>query len=1753
ILSGDLNNDDLPDFVNYAENSYHVTTGSGTDNTAVLDGFTITAGNSTWIAVSPDGAGMSIISGSPTIASCVFTANYSVDDGAGLYAESSSPIVTNCTFDGNWTAESGGGMASNIDSNPVLTGCVFSDNTADLDGGGLSNHAGGDPILSDCIFTGNVSPLGGGMSSESSGDYSLTSCAFTANSASEGGAIHNAISSPTLTGCTFAGNTSSSGGGAVWNDAASPTLVGCIFQGNTSTGSAGGAILNTNAAHPMLTNCVMVGNSAYTDGGAILNNPGSNPILINCTVAWNSADMDGGGILSWNCNPTLTNCILWGNTDAGGSGESAQIFLETSTVTIDYCDVAGWTGSLGGTGNFGSDPLFTRDPDDGGDGWGVGNNDDYGDLRLSSGSPCIDAADNIAVPADALDLDADLDVTEHIPFDLAGRLRFDNDLAMPDTGQADPAYPDLPIVDMGAHERTNPIYVDAGASGANDGTSWTDAYVYLQDALTQAGDDGAVAEIWVAAGTYRPDRNTANPTGTGDRSATFQLLDDVSIYGGFAGTETSLDQRDVDANETVLSGDLAANDGPDFANNDENSYHVVTGSGTNSAAVLDGFTITAGNADGANPDDSGGGMYNDAACPTVTNCAFDGNACIVDGGGMFNDSASCPALTDCTFTGNYADERGGAIANHSESSPTLVNCVFNANTAGWGGGGMRSEGNSDPRLIGCTFTMNSAEGGGALEGWESSPTLVSCVFNGNSATTGGGSGGAMQTSYGSPMLTNCIFTGNQAGADGGALANADCDAVSITSCIFVGNQADDDGGAISNWGCAPILTNCTIVGNTAHYDGGGIEAAAAAFPNVANCVLWGNSDEGGTDESAQLHHDGTSSYTVSYSLIEGLSEYAGSGNIDGDPLFMREPDDGGDGWGIGGNDDYGDLRLSFGSPCIDAANNDAVPADIADLDGDGDTDEPTPFDLAEKARFVDDPDTIDTGNGTAPIVDMGAYEYFTDCNGNGIPDDCDVDCGNPGEECDVPGCGESPDCNGNGLPDECEVPADTTLSAWTGAGDGTNWSDPLNWCPEEVPANDAGATYVAIIGLTGAVVELDTSPTLDGLTIADSSITLQVSSGTQSLTMAPGRTLVNNGTIRALAAGATLQLGGNINQAATGTIAAPGAGGHIAVQPGAAIVGGRLSVTDGAITLNASTATNVTLVQNGAGTIDVKNNGTLVDPTVETLRIPDGNIGFIEGVVANKGLISIDSTASLTGLRPTFPLDAVFTPPVSEAGVLQLSENPAESFSRAVVGDGFTYLYNNADHTIQGTGRIDAASLVNEGSVIAQDVGNRALNLLTFDVDNRGLILGEDGAELYAIGDMTVSSAGGELRVDGDALATLLGTLTVGADGVVAAVDAPSAPLSASLYADGLVLLGDGIEAGGAVTLTESMTMDVSNGIVIDGVTLCPPGRGCTPPILNALASSAVTTDTIDVLTFGRVELSGDAILDVAGPITIDAGGVFYGTGSSAASVTAGSVSLSNSDSDGAALTLGGSLRFTVDGDMDLYFSDCKSRGCTPPILEVAGAVWLEIGGALSIVNAGNIQVQSSEPVFLAGDFDNRSTDPSVFDWNSGRLTLDGSSQTFETAGADVGAQEAGFIDNFAMGEVEVAAGTTVLFVDAFNNDEVGQDPCTEALYVQTLVLRSGSTIQVDDCKVYYTDLLDEGANIVTTGCGALLPVAWGDLNCDDLGDQDDIEPFALALTDPVAYAATYPGCPILNGDMNGDGAVDGVDIQAFVTGLLSP
>jgi uncharacterized repeat protein (TIGR01451 family) len=415
------------------------------------------------------------------------------------------------------------------------------------------------------------------------------------------------------------------------------------------------------------------------------------------------------------------------------------------------------------------------------------------------------------------------------------------------------------------------LYVDAEAIGGGTGLSWVDAYPNLQDALDRTNVHSRNSyEIWVAEGVYYPDEDADGDHMHDDEGESFTLsYDNVQLYGGFAGNETARDQRDWEANVTVLSGDVDGDDTTDDHGvvittthiNGGNANHVLhldgeTNEPITGRTVIDGFTITAGHADDNYPDNIGGGIYCEggvasAECsPALTNVTLNSNLASALGGAMYSGGCdggtSNPILTNVTFNNNSTTgdgifgNDGGAMYNdgggNGISSPMLTNVTFTGNSAGDGGAMYNGGGGgiSSPILTNVTFTGNSAGDGGAMYNHGGSdgvrsPTLTNVTFIGNSASRGGAMFNYSQ--YGtdsSPTLTNVTFSGNSASYDGGALYNHVYYSTSspvLRDVTFSGNSANGDGGAMyivveAFSECSLTLTNVTFSSNSAEGIGG---------------------------------------------------------------------------------------------------------------------------------------------------------------------------------------------------------------------------------------------------------------------------------------------------------------------------------------------------------------------------------------------------------------------------------------------------------------------------------------------------------------------------------------------------------------------------------------------------------------------------------------------------------------------------------------------------------------------------------------------------------------------------------------------------------------------------------------------------------------------------------------------------------------------------------------------------------------------
>lgn len=431
-------------------------------------------------------------------------------------------------------------------------------------------------------------------------------------------------------------------------------------------------------------------------------------------------------------------------------------------------------------------------------------------------------------------------------------------------------------------------YVNHAATGANNGSSWADAYNHLQDAIDAAPPG---FQVWVARGVYKPTQMFSGDTS--DRYKTFYISKNIAIYGGFAGTETMLSQRNFQNNPTVLSGDLENND-LDPEGNDiieqtnqiigSNSYHVLWIENVDHTMRLDGFTVTAGHAFGNIFDGSyhGAGIY------------LNGNNA---------QNLTSPALANCTFTGNYADYEGGAVCirtnSNSGASPSFFNCIFQNNRASSGAGvSVYASFNgsiSNPTFLQCSFLQNIASYGGAVTNGAFSsgnsianPSFMNCLFYENEA----GFGGAVQSTGGNPSWVNCTFSKNT-GTFGGALY--------IT-------------GGNANW------TNCSFSKNDANW--GGVIRNSGDSLRLNNCIIWGNT---GNLENNIQNENAEALVQLNHTLIEETAcppgFICGNGVIfNQNPLFV--------------NANNSNLRLQSASPAINHGNNDAVPVGItADLDG----------------------------------------------------------------------------------------------------------------------------------------------------------------------------------------------------------------------------------------------------------------------------------------------------------------------------------------------------------------------------------------------------------------------------------------------------------------------------------------------------------------------------------------------------------------------------------------------------------------------------------------------------------------------------------------------------------------------------------------------------------------------------------------------------------------------------------------------------
>ena len=479
------------------------------------------------------------------------------------------------------------------------------------------------------------------------------------------------------------------------------------------------------------------------------------------------------------------------------------------------------------------------------------------------------------------------------------------------------------------------VFVDADAPAGGNGESWATAYRFLQDGLAEASGRGVPGvEVWVAEGIYYPDEGAGQMNNV--PSSTFELYDMGIVYGGFAGTETSLSERDFVNNLTVLSGDLEGDDATNslgiiedtnndgVLDNDEilgNAYHIINNSTADVTATLDGVTITGGNAINA-PNDEGGVLLIQDSNVTLRNLNLIGNTA-VNGGAIKTGMAATLYLENVHAQDNIAQNNNGVIAYANGPLVEIRNSRFMDNRAGGLGGvaNIVSNSTTNVTVINSIFSENRAAGFGAaisVEGPSLDFIVVNSLFENN--------------------MNNGGLAGNLAAGNG---------AKAFILNSTVANSANTAGFIAYDAGPNPskgFIQNSIFWMNS-----------SSTCPSIGPPNYFGN--EQVCFDATQLQPD------ISHSIIQGLGSLTGGtdyndlgGNLDLDPGL-----------------NITDFTISTGSPAYNAGdafdridldqdgNSTERLSDVLDLDGDGNTTEPPPIDLAGNPRFV----------GT---IDMGPFE-----------------------------------------------------------------------------------------------------------------------------------------------------------------------------------------------------------------------------------------------------------------------------------------------------------------------------------------------------------------------------------------------------------------------------------------------------------------------------------------------------------------------------------------------------------------------------------------------------------------------------------------------------------------------------------------------------------------------------------------------------------------------------------------------------------
>jgi hypothetical protein len=662
-------------------------------STALLDGFTITNGRTS------QGGAILNINSSPQFANLIIHTNEAFQDGGGVYMSGSSSTFTNVIIRNNRTGpnNSGGGVYS---SNSTL---VFNQST----------------------LTGNNTTKGGGM--YASGSTIIFNNGNIENNTAhfDGGGLYATGSTITSDKVTVSNNTSNLTGGGIYLSQSGLTMTKSSINNNGS--GEGGGVFSFDS-QMSFTNSIVNNNYANTQsgrGGGLFVNGANGATFLNTTITNNNAFI-GHGVYFDSGNSQIKNTIV--NNDVY---KNAGTVVYTNSLIHNSGGSSAWKTALGtdNGGNLDADPQFGAN------------------YVPSVTSPARNSGSNALFPNAASSLD------------LAGNARvFDG------------------TIDMGAYE--NRQYIPVNAAGilyvvkgnAGNGTAWGNAMGELALALKYAklindATPGTIKEIWVAKGKYKPmyNRDNVNSTNLTDRQNTFQMVEGVKIYGHFNGNEGNVSERNLNNvdNETILSGDYLDNDTMDAkglpsGNLNENTNSVVVAANI-TTGILDGFTITSGNADWY-----GGGIYTTNTSVTLSNLDIKSNFSGGIGGGLYLDSYGGTASKLNVHHNKATGSAGGVLMQYSSGTLEQANISNN----------------------------HSMEGGGLIP-YQVTGFIRNLVISNNYGQYGGGI-----STYGGTNMQNILITGNIAFYGGGVIA---WDADTMTNCTITGNSADYGDGIATQY------------------------------------------------------------------------------------------------------------------------------------------------------------------------------------------------------------------------------------------------------------------------------------------------------------------------------------------------------------------------------------------------------------------------------------------------------------------------------------------------------------------------------------------------------------------------------------------------------------------------------------------------------------------------------------------------------------------------------------------------------------------------------------------------------------------------------------------------------------------------------------------------------------------------------------------------------------------------------------------